>query len=326
MSTGFGPEPAVLVRPRSQQLMTVAVVIPTFNHAHFLGDAISSVLAQTRPADEIIVVDDGSTDDPAAVVARFPGVRLIRQQNRGLSAARNTGLRSCATSHVVFLDADDRLLPIALEEGLNHAAKRRDCAFVYGDYCVVLNDEPRESDRFAPAKRHGDFEVTSRNVTHLELLRSNLIAVPATVLYRRECLMVEGGFDETLCGLGDYDLYLRVARRYRIASYPVIVAEYRRHAENMSNNHMMMLREVLFVLRRHEKRIVPNLSERVALRKSRAYYRRFYTSWMLKAADASLSSVEARGLIVQAIKISPLTVLRWSLSGCKRRLWALWRG
>ena len=95
--------------------MTVAVIIPTFNHARFLAEAIKSVLAQTRPADEIIVVDDGSTDDPAAVVAKFPTVRLIRQDNRGLSAARNTGLRNCKASHIVFLDADDRLLPTALE-------------------------------------------------------------------------------------------------------------------------------------------------------------------------------------------------------------------
>ena len=78
-------------------LMTVAVVIPTFNHAHFLADAIMSVLGQTRQADEIIVVDDGSTDDPATVVAQFPKARLIRQDNRGLSAARNMGLRSSVT-------------------------------------------------------------------------------------------------------------------------------------------------------------------------------------------------------------------------------------
>src|ERR1700722_9303161 len=94
---------------------TGGVIIPTFNHAHFLTDAIMSVLAQTRPADEIIVVDDGSTDDPATVVAKFQKVRLIRRDNGGLSAARNTGLRGCKTSHVVFLDADDRLFPNALQ-------------------------------------------------------------------------------------------------------------------------------------------------------------------------------------------------------------------
>src|ERR1700683_5783441 len=102
---------------------TVAVIIPTFNHAHFLVDAITSVLEQTRQADEIIVVDDGSIDDPATVVAQFQRVRLIRQDNRGLSAARNTGLRGCKTSHVVFLDADDRLFPTALQAGLGLLAE-----------------------------------------------------------------------------------------------------------------------------------------------------------------------------------------------------------
>src|SRR5882672_4475329 len=89
----------------SGDLPTVAVVIPTFNHARFIADAIMSVLAQKHPADEIIVVDDGSTDDPASIVSQFAKVRLIRHENRGLSAARNTGLRNCTTSHVVFLDA-----------------------------------------------------------------------------------------------------------------------------------------------------------------------------------------------------------------------------
>jgi glycosyltransferase involved in cell wall biosynthesis len=318
------PERAMLVPLCSEKLMTVAVIIPTFNHARFLDDAISSVVAQTRPADEIIVVDDGSTDDPAAVVARFPGVRLIRQQNRGLSAARNTGLRSCATSHVVFLDADDRLLPIALQAGLNHAARRRDCALVYGGYCTFFDDgKPRESDKSALAKQQGGggLAFAGGSATHLEFLRSNLIAVPATVLYRRECVIEEGGFDETLHACGDYDLYLRMARRHGVANYPVVVAEYRRHMENMSNNHLMMLREVLFVLRQHEIRIIPNVSERVALRDGRAYYRTFYTSLMLKAASAHLSSLEARRVIVQAIKISPLTVFRWALSTGKRRWW-----
>jgi len=76
---------------------TLAVVITTYNHARFLADAITSVLTLTRPADKIIVVDDGSTDDPAAVVVHFPTVQFIQQDNRGLAAARNAGLRSAMT-------------------------------------------------------------------------------------------------------------------------------------------------------------------------------------------------------------------------------------
>ena len=110
----------------SSEGLSVAVIIPTYNHARYLADAISSAIAQTRPADEIIVVDDGSTDNPATVVDRFPGVHFIQQENRGRSAARNAGLRTCTSSHVVFLDADDRLLPNAIEDGLSCAAEHPD--------------------------------------------------------------------------------------------------------------------------------------------------------------------------------------------------------
>src|ERR1035437_8563776 len=182
--------------------MTIAVIIPTFNHARFLADAISSVLAQTHPADEIIVVDDGSTDDPAVVVAEFPGVRLIRQENRGLSAARNTGLRSCGTSHVVFLDADDRLLSIALEAGLDSAARRPDCAFVYGGYYQISTDG---------STRGPDCLISVVGDGYLDLLRFNVIGMSATVLYRRKCLVEEGGFDETEQKCEDYELYIRMA-------------------------------------------------------------------------------------------------------------------
>src|SRR5438046_2433118 len=93
---------------------TVGVVITTYNHAAFLGPAIESALAQTEPAAAVLVVDDGSTDDSASVAAKHPGVRVIRQSNRGLAAARNAGLREHTTDKLIFLDADDRLLPHAV--------------------------------------------------------------------------------------------------------------------------------------------------------------------------------------------------------------------
>ncbi len=101
--TGERTVPGVAVACVPTNVMTVAVIIPVFNQARFLADAIMSALAQTCQADEIIVVDDGSTDDVLSVVAQFPKIQLIRQENRGLSAARNTGLRSFAKPVTLFV-------------------------------------------------------------------------------------------------------------------------------------------------------------------------------------------------------------------------------
>ncbi len=93
----------------------ISVIIPCYNQAHFLYEAIESVLAQTHHDFEIIVVDDGSTDSTAEVAAGHPDVRYVRQPNRGVATARNTGLRESEGEYLVFLDADDHLLPAALE-------------------------------------------------------------------------------------------------------------------------------------------------------------------------------------------------------------------
>ena len=88
----------------------VSVIIPCYGQAHFLGEAIESVLGQTHPA-EVVVVDDGSPDNTAEVAARYPGIRCVRQDNRGLGGARNAGFAVSKGDYVMFLDADDRLLP-----------------------------------------------------------------------------------------------------------------------------------------------------------------------------------------------------------------------
>ena len=118
----------------------MSVVIPCYNQAHFLSEAIESVLAQSYPHFEIVVVDDGSTDDTPKVAARYPAVRCIRQDNRGLSAARNAGLGCSEGEYVVFLDADDRLLPEALEVGLECFDANPECAFVSGHYREISVD------------------------------------------------------------------------------------------------------------------------------------------------------------------------------------------
>src|ERR1700733_5080501 len=151
--------------------ISVAVIIATYNQARFLSEAISSILAQTRPADEIVVVDDGSTDDPGAVASQYPGVKIICQSNRGRSAARNVGLRNCSSTHVVFLDADDRLLPMALELGAEQATKYPKYGFVYGGHYDISEDgKVRKAQHWYPVVGNA----------YLALLRRNLVRMQAT--------------------------------------------------------------------------------------------------------------------------------------------------
>jgi len=118
----------------------VSVIIPCYNQAHFLDEAIESVLTQTYPNREIIVVDDGSTDNTAEVAGRYSAVRHIYQENAGPSAARNTGVTKSRGEYLVFLDADDRLLPEALEIGVDCLRQHPECAFVSGHCRLIVTD------------------------------------------------------------------------------------------------------------------------------------------------------------------------------------------
>ena len=110
----------------------VSVVISCQDHGRFLGEPVESVQRQTLGDVEIIVVDDGSTDDTGAVAAGLAGIHYIRQDHRGLSAARNRGWLATRGRYLVFLDADDRLPPSALEVGVAHARAHPEAAFVSG--------------------------------------------------------------------------------------------------------------------------------------------------------------------------------------------------
>src|SRR5262249_22930026 len=120
----------------------VSVVIATSDRARFLAAAVTSACAQGPTPLEVIVGDDGSSDDPAPLAARFPGVRTTRSENRGLASAWNTGWRAARGRYVVFLDADDRLRPGAVAAHLERFALDQECAFVYGGHQLV-DDEGR---------------------------------------------------------------------------------------------------------------------------------------------------------------------------------------
>lgn len=293
---------------------TVGIVVTTYNHAHFLEDALASVANQTRPADSVVVVDDGSTDDPASVVARFPDVMLIRQENRGLAAARNAGLAALDTRYVTFLDADDRLEPKAIEAALACFSRTPECAFVYGGHRYINSAGEPIGERYEPP---GDDPFT-------RLLRRNFIAMHGTVMYRRDLLGEAGGFDEALKRCEDYDVYLRMARRHPIAGYADLVAAYRLHDSNMSSDYHAMLQSALDVHARYRPDRRSDVRARRAWQEGRRAWRQYYATEMTDARYRSRRDgrtlTQSLPMLARLATVSPRAVLHEAARGLRRRV------
>jgi glycosyltransferase involved in cell wall biosynthesis len=260
----------------------IAVVIPTYNHAHFLEAAIESVLCQVPMPREIVVVDDGSTDRPEEITGRFAHVRTVRQANAGLAAARNRGLRETSSPYLVFLDADDRLLPGALAAGLKSLAEDESAAFTYGKYEIVIAPT-------AERKRAVNTPVPKRAFAHF--LRENCIGMHAAVMYRRGAIESAGAFRQHLRACEDYDLYLRLARDWSVLCHDAYSAEYWQHDSNMSRDPAFMLKAALAVLRDYRL----DADARGLLADYRAgiegWKRHYVEMWVQRARQSSLRAL-----------------------------------
>lgn len=197
----------------------VSVVIPNYNYARFLGEAIESALGQDHPRLEVIVVDDGSRDDSLAVAGRYP-VQLVAQSNRGLAAARNAGAARAQGAYFVFLDADDTLPPDYVSRTLRVLqAQPERVAFAYTPVQHFGNDTRRTE----PAP----FSVRA-------MARNNL--AHASSLIRAGPFRRLGGYDETWhTAFEDHELWLRMlAHGYEGVLVPEVALNYRQHGPSMS--------------------------------------------------------------------------------------------
>src|SRR5581483_4193490 len=241
----------------------VSVVIPSFNGARLLAEAVESVLAQTHPAVETIVVDDGSTDDTPALVARWGDrIRYLRQANRGVCAARNAGLAAARGVYVTFLDHDDRFTPEKLARQAAVLDAHPDAGVVYTGWRFI-DAEGRPFPPVAWPRHEGDVLA--------ELVIANFVFLGA-VMVRRSLLAETGGFDEALRGAEDWELWLRLARHgARWACVDAPLFEYRLHdeqrhrrgAERRATNRIAVLRAVF---------ADPHLPAAVRAREREAYH------------------------------------------------------
>ena len=250
----------------------VSIIIPCYNQAHFLSEAIESARRQTFSNVEIVVVDDGSTDNTSEVARSYSEVQCVRQPNRGLSAARNAGLRQSKGSLLVFLDADDRLLPNAVEAGENALNAHPECAFVYGHLGLIAADG-------APLKTPKQVCVQSNHC--LELLRGDYIWTPGVVMYRRAVFESVLGFDTLIDACADCDLNIRIARDWPAYCHGETILEYRKHGANMSKNFGMMLRTAMAAHRSQLKFVRGNTQLEEASKVGGRYAREYFGDRLL---------------------------------------------
>jgi glycosyltransferase involved in cell wall biosynthesis len=287
-------------------MATVDVIIPAFNAARYLPSAIESVISQTFDDWQILVVDDGSTDNTEEVVAPFlarlgPRIRYIKQDNRGVSVARNTAILASTAEFIALLDADDVWLPCRLSESLKVLAERPQAGLAYG-LIGTIDPEDRLGSLWAGNPAHAEGHIAP-------YIYMRAVELPSpTITLRRKCIDEVGAFDESLRVTEDRDLWLRIALRYEVAFVPTILALYRVSPSSLSTDPNRMLQAQLKFIRKHYGAAGCGLRSRQAAM-ARCYRQQADNLKMRGRASAALWSS------LRAVTLYPLSIGHFRTAG-----------
>jgi len=210
-------------------MSTISTIIPTHNRVYLVRRALQSVALQTRPPDETIVVDDGSTDTTAEMIAcEFPEVRCISQANAGVSAARNAGIAASRGGWIALLDSDDEWMPKKLELQMDAILKHPDLALCHTNEIWIRNGR-----RVNQGLRH----AKSGGMIFEQCLALCAIS-PSSVMLTRNLFDEVGGFDESLPACEDYDLWLRICSEHPVLLVDEpLVTKYGGHDDQLSRKY-----------------------------------------------------------------------------------------
>jgi glycosyltransferase involved in cell wall biosynthesis len=217
-------------------MTSVSIIVPTYQCGQFLSQAIESVLAQTYKNYEIIIVDDGSTDNTQEVINRYShleNIKIVRQSNQGPAAARNRGIKLSSGEYIAFLDADDLWLPTKLEKQIIFLEQHPLADMVYCDAYIFSGNFTWKKTLFniSPPASENVFE---------RLFQLNFIPI-LTVVLRRNIFKTSGFFDESIIGPEDYDLWLRICQSKSIAFIQEPLAKYRVSAGQITKQKIRMI-------------------------------------------------------------------------------------
>lgn len=226
----------------------VSVIIPTYNRAEFLRSAITSVLNQTYQDFEIIVVDDGSTDNTREVVCSFNDKRIkyiLNEVNKGEAGARNAGIMNSNAEYIAFLDDDDEWLPEKLKLQIdlleNSPAK---VGVVYTGYLEVDRSSNKILLQFIP---------TERGNIYKDIFLKNCVGIPSTVVLRKACFETLGLFDEKVIYPTDYDMWIRISMGFYFEYIEKPMVRYYVHENTISSNLGLRIRGIEMMLERYNQ-------------------------------------------------------------------------
>ncbi len=209
---------------------SISIIVPTHNRARFLQRAVRSALSQTCSDFEILIVDDASSDATPSLARSFadPRIRLFRnEQSRGAAASRNVGLANSRGRFIAFLDDDDEWLPRKLElQQARFAAADANVALIHGGSVVVSESSGRVVDEIVPTANHTSWLDYFGNISF----------TTSIVLVRRDALVALGGFDESLPGAQDRDLWIRLARQYAFDFVPEVLVRRFIHGDQITSS------------------------------------------------------------------------------------------
>lgn len=225
----------------------VSIIIPTFDRAHVLSRAIDSVLGQTFKDYELIIVNDGSTDNTKQLLNRFSEIKIIHTQNFGVSSARNTGLTHAKGEWVAFLDSDDEWLPEKLEKQINFTLENPDIKLVHGDEVWIRNGV-RVNPKYKHAKGGGDQFSSSLKLC---------VISPSVALIKKELLDEFFGFRNDYPVCEDYDLWLKITQKYPIGYIDDhLINKYGGHNDQLSQKYKAMdyfrIKSIDHILKNHD--------------------------------------------------------------------------
>jgi glycosyltransferase involved in cell wall biosynthesis len=222
-------------------LPTVTILIPAFNAGRLVESTIRSALAQTYSDLEILVVDDGSTDDTAARARAFGDrVRVLGVPHGGLASARNHGMRAAAGRFIVFLDADDLLEAPLVARAVDFLERRPDLAFVFCNVCLFQDEAAPSAPCIPSSVLAGQPEAVVQDPL-VDILGSGYPISSSGLCARREALFEAGFFDETLWGSEDFEYWSRLYLRRPVGYLASPLARIRRHEGNMTRQASRMI-------------------------------------------------------------------------------------